>query len=132
MIGKRIIKLISSFSLGMGLMSIVYRDNNLIFLLCMGREEWFKFDLENLFTQFVGGTSLNMENAHPFRVLLNTATFSFVFVVPVLYYKIFHFRKVQDSGIQGITISAHTNGAAYFCVSSCMTSAIVPNHLYKF
>ena len=76
----------------------------------MGREEWFKFDLENLFAKFVGGTSLNMENTHPFRVLINTAIFSFVFVVPVLYYKIFHIRKVKESRIQGMH--------ACFCVSA--------------
>ena len=75
----------------MGLMSIVYRDNNLIYLHCMGREEWFKFDLENLFTKFVGGNSLNMENTHPLRVLINTGMFSFVFVVPVLYLYSFYF-----------------------------------------
>ena len=99
--GKVIMDLTAAFSVSIGCMSIVYRDNGHVFLLCMGSEEGFKFNMENMSHKFVGGAGYNMELSHPFRVLLNVAIFSFVIVVPLLYYKIFKFRKDQDISVQG-------------------------------
>ena len=84
------------------IVSILYRNNTHIYLLCMGREEAFKHDLGDFTKEVGGGVSMKMELLHPFRILLNISTLSFIVLVPVLYYKIFTFRKFQDSSVQGL------------------------------
>ena len=84
-----------------GAMSVVFRDNTLKFLLCRGKEERFEFDFKDIDHGFGGGASLNLGILHPFRFLLNIALFSFVMIVPMLYYKIFNFRKEHDTSVQG-------------------------------
>ena len=72
-----------------------------MFLDCMGRGEWFLFDLENPFLPFDGGVAIKLGFFNPFRLSTNIVAFAFIFVVPVFYFKIFLFRKKQDSSVQG-------------------------------
>ena len=85
----------------MGLISGIYKENSLMFLLCMGKEERFRFDFKETIRPFPKGASMNLEYMHPYRVLLNSAIFSFNIIVPVLYYKIFNFRKAHDNSLTG-------------------------------
>ena len=91
-----------------GLVSILYRDSNHLFLLCMGREEVFKHNLADFTKEFVGGASLKMGIIHPYRLLVNILSLSFIVLVPIIYYKIFTFRKIQDISVSGmVTVQAN-------------------------
>ena len=85
----------------MGIISFFYRENTLLYLLCMGREEWFKFDLQNIPRHIPSGVGLNMALYHPYRMLQNINLSLFIFVVPLLYYKIYTFRNQQDISVKG-------------------------------
>ena len=102
-LGRKIRDLTVCLSLGLGVISLACRDSLSIFLFCMGREENFKFDMENFAQQPVGGNGIRLSFFHPFRLIVNTAAFAFIFVVPILYHKIFKFRKMQDKSIRGIS-----------------------------
>ena len=103
-LGQKIHDLTVCLSVGLGVISLFYRESINIFLLCMGKEERFRFETENLAKQFQGGSlsGIKLTFFHPFRLSVNTAAFSFIFVVPILYHTIFKFRKKQDTSIQGI------------------------------
>ena len=88
-------------SIFVGILSFYYRNNTHIFLLCMGREEWFAYDLNNMSHKLVGATGLNLEHTHPWRILMCVALLGFNILVPMLYYKIFKFRKEQNISITG-------------------------------
>ena len=103
-LGQRIQDLTVFVSVGLGVISLVYRESIRIFLLCMGKEERFRFDIENFARQFQGGIEIKLPFFHPFRLSVNMAVFSHIFVVPILYFTIFTFRKKQDTSIQGISI----------------------------
>ena len=100
--GKQIHTLTTIISVGLGIYSAFYGSNTLIWLLCMGREESFKFDFENIFRNYAGGSGLNMMFSHPLRILINLVLYFFIFGVPILYYKVFKFRQVQDNSVQGL------------------------------
>ena len=67
----------------------------------MGRQEKFIIDLENIFEPIVRGIETTLPFYNPFRLSLHLSVFSFFFIVPVLYCKIFLFRKKQDTSIKG-------------------------------
>ena len=100
--GKQIHTLTTIISVGLGIYSAFYGPNSLLWLLCMGREESFKFDFGNIFKNYAGGVGFNMMFSHPFRIVLNLVMFVFIFGVPILYYKVFKFRQVQDNSVQGL------------------------------
>ena len=100
-VGQRIRDFAVYFSLGIGLASFVYSDSLYIFLICMGKEERSKFDLENFGQPPLGGVEIKLNFFNPFRLSVNIAAFSFIFVVPIFYYKIFKFRRMQDASVQG-------------------------------
>ena len=102
-LGQNIQDLTVFVSVGLGVISLVYRESIRIFLLCMGKEERFRFDIENFAQQFQGGSEIKLPFFHPFRLSYNMAIFSNIFVVPFFYNKIFKFRKKQDTSIQGIS-----------------------------
>ena len=101
MIVLKILKCSLCTSVGIGLATVYHRETTRMYLDCMGRSEWFLFDLENPFLPFIGGSGINVKLLHPFRLSVNSVAFAFVLVVPVLYYKIFQFRKKQDMNIRG-------------------------------
>ena len=101
-LGQKIQDLTVYLSVGLGVISLVYRESIIVFLLCMGKEEMFRFDLENFFQQSMGRMGIKLTFFHPFRLSVNMIIFSFIFVVPILYNWIFKFRKKQDTNIQGI------------------------------
>ena len=101
-IGRQIMKLSLLTSLGIGLTSLIYRENIKMFLFCMGKMEWLVFDLQNPFLPFVGGAGITLKFFNPFRLSVNTVAFAFIIVVPILYYKIFKFRQKQDNSIEGM------------------------------
>jgi hypothetical protein len=100
-VGNQIHKFAVLTSLFIGVISIAYSKSSLIFLTCMGKEERFRFDFTDLGEKNINGVGTNLEFLNPFRILVNLTTMLFIFVVPTLYYKIFQFRKEQDSSIQG-------------------------------
>ena len=101
-IGKNIELTIAFLSFGFGSLSAYYGDNSHILLLCMGREESFKYDFKNISLVYNGGLAFNMRIIHPFRISFNILLFIYVIIVPFLYYKIFKFRKLQTNRIQGV------------------------------
>ena len=101
-LGQTIQNLTVFVSLGLGVISYFYGESTHIFLLCMGKEEMFRFDLDNFFEQSMGGMGIQLTFFHPFRLSVNMSIFSFIFVAPILYNMIFKFRKKQDTNIQGI------------------------------
>ena len=107
--GKQIHTLTTIISVGLGIYSAFYGPNTHIWLLCMGREEIFKFDFENIFRNYAGGSGFNMKLHHPLRILANLVMFVFIFGVPILYYKVFKFRQVQDNSVQGLEETSFYN-----------------------
>ena len=100
--GNHILKLSLYTSLGIGLLSLKYRENTSYFLFCMGKMELFYFDLKHIFSPTLGGAGIKLPFFNPFRLSVNMVGFTFIFVVPVLYYKIFKFRQKQDNSVQGM------------------------------
>ena len=88
-------------SLGFAVASIFYSDSINIFLFCMGKEE--RFHLDILGKPAKSGVLIRLDFFSPFRLCINIAGALFIFVVPLLYYQIFKFRKKQDNSIQGIS-----------------------------
>ena len=101
-IGNQINKLTVSISMMLFLLSFIYRDYNYNFLFCMGKMEWFYFDLKNPFSPPVGGAGIKLSFFNPFRLSVNAVLYAFIGVVPTLYYKIFKFRQQQDSSVSGM------------------------------
>ena len=101
-LGSQIQKLSVCTSLGIGLASFFFRENTFSFLYCMGKMEWFIFDLKKPFQPFAGGYGIKLPFFNPFRLSVNAVGFAFIFVVPILYYKIFKFRKKQDTSTKGV------------------------------
>ena len=102
-LGHEILKFAIYLSLGIGFASLLYRETNILFLICKGKEEMFRFDLKN-FTQHklsVSGSTAKLSFFHPFRLCVNILSLAFILVVPIIYYKIFKYRKRQDTNIKG-------------------------------
>ena len=101
-IGNQILKISLCTPLGIGMLSSIYRENTFYFLFCMGKMEIFYLDLKHPFSPLIGGAAIKLPFFNPFRLSANMVSFAFVFVVPLLYYKIFKFRQKQDNSVKGI------------------------------
>ena len=98
-VGTTVLDLLILISVGIAIESFYYSDSILIFLLCMGKEERFYLEISG---QKPGtGTFTRLQISNPFRLSFLIAGFLYVFVVPILYYKIFKFRKKRDNSVQG-------------------------------
>ena len=84
-VGEHILHLSLYISLGLGLASLLFRENCYIFLACMGKMELFVVDLENPFLPFVGGEIIKLNLFHPFRFCANVVGFSSIVIVPILH-----------------------------------------------
>ena len=84
------------------MLSLIYRESTINFLFCMGKMEIFYFDFKLPFSPPIGGAGIKLPFFNPFRLSVNMVGFTFIFVVPVLYYKIFKFRQKQDNSVQGM------------------------------
>ena len=100
-IGNIILNMLVSTSVVMGLGSLLQPGHTHVFLLCMGRQEHFIMDLENIFQPFIRGIETTLPIYHPFRLGLHLSVFSFILIVPLLYFKIFMFRRTQDTSVKG-------------------------------
>ena len=100
-VGEHILHLSLYISLGLGLASLLFRENCYIFLACMGKMELFVVDLKNPFLPFDGGKIMKLSLFNPFRFCCNVVGFSFVVIVPILYFLIFQLRLYQDTHVQG-------------------------------
>ena len=101
-IGNQILKISLYTSLGIGMLSLIYRESTLNFLFCIGKMEMFYFDLKHPFSPPIGGTQIKLPFFNLFRLSINLVGSTFIFVVPVLYYKIFKFRQKQDDSVKGM------------------------------
>ena len=101
-IGNQILKISIFISLWIGLMSLIYRDTHFAFLFCMGKAEMFYINLHHPFSPLIGGTAIKLPFLNPFRMIANMVGYTFIFVVPLLYFKIFKFRQKQDNSVQGM------------------------------
>ena len=103
--GRQIQDMVVSFSIGIGIVSLAYSETSDLFLLCMGKEERFRFDFENFDQQQLSLTAstAKLNFFHPFRLSVNIAAFSFIFIVPICYHKIFKFRRLHDRFVRGIS-----------------------------
>ena len=98
-------------SLGFGVASIFYSDSITIFHFCMGKEERLHLDIlgqpaKSGVLSKQKALMIRLDFFNPFRLSFNIAVFLFIFVVPLLYYQIFKFRKKQDNSIQGIYVKS--------------------------
>jgi hypothetical protein len=84
------------------MLSLIYRESTFNFLSCMGKMEMFYFDLKHPFSTPIGGAGIKLPFFNPFRLIVNMVGYTFIFVVPFLYYKIFKFRQKQDNSVQGM------------------------------
>ena len=100
-IGNLIWNLLVTTSVVMGLGSLLQPGHTHVFLLCMGRQEHFIMDLENIFQPFIRGIETKLPIYYPLRLGLHLSVFSFIRIVPLLYFKIFMFRRSQDTSIKG-------------------------------
>ena len=85
----------------LGLASLLFLPDSNVFLLCLGREEAFQYNLADLLARREGGLEVRLPLFHPFRVAVNTILLAFLALVPALYYSIFRFRKRQYENIKG-------------------------------
>ena len=100
-LGNQTIKFSVLLSMGIGLASLIFGENAVIFLLCMGKSELMNFSLQNPFLPLEGGSGIKLNFFNPFRLSVNTVGYAFMVVVPVLYFKIFKFRMKQDTSVAG-------------------------------
>jgi hypothetical protein len=101
-IGNLILNLLVSTSVVMGLGSLLQPGHTHVYLLCMGRQEHFIMDLENIFQPFIRGIETTLPIYHPFRLGMHLSVFSFILIVHILYFKIFMFRRFHDTSVKGI------------------------------
>ena len=94
--------------LTVAVMSLVYAEDMFGYTVCMGREEIFLYNLEDL-SEDVGlpvwdyGRGMSLPLYHPFRLAFNVVLLSFILVVPIVYIAIYCFRKKHDHRVQGIS-----------------------------
>ena len=103
-LGNKILKFSIYTPLVLGLLAFYYRENTIQFLFCMGKMEQFYFDLRFPVSKQIGGAGVTLEFFNPFRLSVNILGYSFFFIVPTLYYKIFRFRRIQDTSVLGMNI----------------------------
>ena len=101
-LGSLILKMSMCTSVGIGILSLIHKDHVFNYLFCMGTLENFYFNIEHPFSSPVGGAGIKLSFFNKYRLSTNLASFAFIFVVPTLYFKIFQFRKKQDTSISGI------------------------------
>ena len=77
------------------------KEHTHLYLLSMGRQQKFIINLEDVFGPFIRGVETTLPFSNPFRLSLHLAVFSFFFIVPFLYCRIFLFRKRQNTSIKG-------------------------------
>ena len=60
--------------------------------------------MENFYAPLpaTGGTELRQDIWAPARLLVNTICWAFLFLVPILYWRIFKFRNTQVTDIAGV------------------------------
>ena len=104
-IGKAVHYFLLFNMLLIGILSLPFANNVLLFLLCMGREEHFVMDLENPHYTKIKGVGIALPFFHPYRLLVNVTVFAFFLIVPFLYLRIFTFRWTHDSNIKGISLN---------------------------
>ena len=74
--------------------SFLYREQNFYYLNCIGKAEYFHSQNESSL-RLVWLLPLY----HPFHLLSIIAFFSYTFLVPLAYFRIYRFRKQQDSKV---------------------------------
>jgi hypothetical protein len=74
--------------------SFLYREQNFVFLDCIGKAEYFHSQNKSSVRLF-----WLLPLYHPFHLLSIIAFFSYTFVVPLAYFRIYRFRKQQDSKV---------------------------------
>ena len=84
-----------------GITTSFYLNKIRLFLICMGKEERFLFEVSDFFENSSSGTSIKLSFLHPFRLCFNFIAFSFVFIVPFFYFLIYKFRNSQTTSVQG-------------------------------
>ena len=109
LIGKIILGWLSISSGLIGVSSFIYKDSLLVYLFCMGQEEVFRYKLPNMLECVKSGLGARLNFFNPYRLGFNFAIFLFILVVPILYYKIFQFRRNQDASIRGISETQRKN-----------------------
>ena len=74
-LGQQIQDVVVGISLAIGVTSGAYGENSMIFLLCMGREERFRFNLETFAQQQLSfaATTATLKFFNPFRLSVNIA-----------------------------------------------------------
>ena len=84
-----------------GITSSFYFNKIRLFLICMGKEERFLYEVSDFFENSSSGISIKLPFLHPFRLCFNFIAFSFVFIVPFFYFLIYKFRNSHTTTVQG-------------------------------
>ena len=76
------------------------------YTICIGREEIFRVDLDNLLEDegipvWSYGRGVSQPLYHPFRFAANFVALGYIVVVPVVYVAIFRFRRDHDRQVPG-------------------------------
>ena len=88
-----------------GITTSFYLNKIRLFLICMGKEERFLYEVSDFFENSSSGTSIKLTFLHPFRLCFNFIAFSFVFIDPLFYFLIFKFRNSHTTSVQGNNVS---------------------------
>ena len=100
------------------LATLVVRDYSRLFFLCLGSEEQFFYDLTDFTVRPERGLFFKLPIIHPFRIAYNiTGWILPCLLPPVLYYKIFKFRKRHDHNLRGLN-QIKTNRLEICCATS--------------
>ena len=90
----------------LGLDGVTKDSTSLAFLRCMGREEIFHYDLDDLLKDagipiWDYGRGVSLPLYHPYRILVNIVMCSYILVVPFAYVAIYIFRLKHDRQVPG-------------------------------
>ena len=100
-IGKLFKNCLLLTSLYEGLASLTVTKHVHSYMLCMGQEEDWKMNLKNPFEPVIKGFATKLPFFHYYRFSILILGFSFIFIVPIIYFKIFYFRWKHDKKIKG-------------------------------
>ena len=87
--------------------AVAYSDKIHTYTACLGREETFLYDLDNLVFddvtawRRVHSRYINQPFLHPFKQVVFLVYFSYILVVPAAYMAIYYFRRKNDSTVPG-------------------------------
>ena len=85
----------------LSLLSLIYRNDMIYFLVCKSQEEVFYYDTDDFGVSFSGGFQNNNPIYHPTRIAGLIVCNAYILAVPVGYYKIYTFIEKHNRQMRG-------------------------------